>query len=135
MTTAIQAIRTALFYLVFIGQTAILAIIIGIIGLIAGRTAFTWALARYWCWSNIQFLRIITGLRTNVIGAENIPEGGCIIAAKHQSDWDVFAIFPHTGRPAYIVKKELMNIPFFGWAARSLDCIEIDRKKGAQAIP
>lgn len=58
-----------------------------------------------------------------------------IIASKHQSDWDVFAIFPHTGRPAYIVKKELMNIPFFGWAARSLDCIEIDRKKGAEAIP
>ena len=52
-------------------------------------------------------------------GEENIPPGGCIIAAKHQSDWDVFAIFPYTGRPAYIVKKELMRIPFFGWAARS----------------
>jgi 1-acyl-sn-glycerol-3-phosphate acyltransferase len=133
--TVIQAIRTALFYLVFIGQTAILAIVIGVIGLIAGRTRFTWALARYWCWSNLQFLRFITGLRTSIVGDENIPPGGCIIASKHQSDWDVFAIFPHTGRPAYIVKKELMNIPFFGWAARSLDCIEIDRKRGAGAIP
>lgn len=133
--TVIQAIRTALFYLVFIGQTAIIAIIIGIIGLIAGRTRFTWALARYWCWSNLQFLRFITGLRTEITGTENIPPGGCIIASKHQSDWDVFSIFPHTGRPAYIVKKELMNIPFFGWAARSLDCIAIDRKKGGQAIP
>jgi 1-acyl-sn-glycerol-3-phosphate acyltransferase len=133
--TVIQAIRTALFYLLFIGQTAIIAIIIGIIGLIAGRTRFTWALARYWCWSNVQLLRFITGVRTEVTGTENIPPGGCIIASKHQSDWDVFAIFPHTGRPAYIVKKELMNIPFFGWAARSLDCIEIDRKKGAEAIP
>lgn len=131
----LQAIRTALFYLVFIGQTAVIAIIIGIVALIAGRTRFTWGLAKYWCWSNIQLLRVIAGLHTSVTGAENIPEGGCIIASKHQSDWDVFAIFPHTGRPAYIVKKELMNIPFFGWAARSLDCIEIDRKKGAQAIP
>lgn len=135
LKTAIQAIRTGLFYLVFIGQTAIIAIIIGIIGLISGPTRFTWALARYWCWSNVQFLRFIAGLETEVVGAENIPPGGCIIASKHQSDWDVFAIFPHTIRPAYIVKKELMNIPFFGWAARSLDCIEIDRKKGAEAIP
>ncbi len=131
----LQALRTALFYLVFIGQTAIIAIIIGIIGLIAGRTRFTWALARYWCWSNVQLLRFITGLKTEITGAENIPPGGCIIASKHQSDWDVFAIFPHTGRPAYIVKQELMNIPFFGWAARSLDCIAVDRKKGAEAIP
>lgn len=135
MTAVIQAIRTAVFYLVFIGQTAIIAIIIGIVALIAGRTPFTWGLAKYWCWSNVQFLRWIAGVRTEISGAENIPPGGCIIASKHQSDWDVFAIFPHTGRPAYIVKKELMNIPFFGWAARSLDCIEIDRKKGAEAIP
>jgi len=135
LKTLIQAIRTGLFYFVFIGQTAIIAIIIGIVGLIAGPTRFTWALARYWCWSNVQFLRFIAGLETEVAGGENIPPGGCIIASKHQSDWDVFAIFPHTGKPAYIVKKELMNIPFFGWAARSLDCIEIDRKKGAQAIP
>ncbi len=133
---AIQAIRTALFYVLFIGQTAIIAIIIGIIGLIMRRrTALSWALARYWCWSNLIFLRWIAGVDTDVSGAENIPPGGCIIASKHQSDWDVFAVFPHTGRPAYIVKKELMRIPFFGWAARSLDCIEVDRQKGAQAIP
>jgi 1-acyl-sn-glycerol-3-phosphate acyltransferase len=133
--TAIQAIRTALFYLVFIGQTAIIAIIIGTIGLVAGRTRVSWHLARYWCASNIAFLRTIAGVATEVTGVENIPEGGCIIAAKHQSDWDVFAIFPHTGRPAYIVKKELMRIPFFGWAARSLDCIEVDRQRGSEAIP
>ena len=132
----VQAIRTALFYLVFIGQTAVLAIIVGLIGLIAGgRTRLGWALAQYWCWSNVWILRIIAGVRTDVSGDAHIPPGGCIIAAKHQSDWDVFAIFPHTGRPAYIVKKELMRIPFFGWAARSLDCIEIDRQKGSAAIP
>jgi 1-acyl-sn-glycerol-3-phosphate acyltransferase len=89
----------------------------------------------YWCRSNLAMLRWITGVKTEVSGAENIPPGGCIIAAKHQSDWDVFAIFPYTGRPAYVVKKELMRIPFFGWAARSLDCIAVDRKRGAEAIP
>lgn len=132
----VQAVRTALFYLVFIGQTAIIAIIIGTIGLITRRrTALSWTLAQYWCWSNVQLLRWIAGVKTRVSGDEHIPPGGCIIASKHQSDWDVFAVFPHTGRPAYIVKKELMRIPFFGWAARSLDCIEVDRQKGAEAIP
>lgn len=135
LKTAIQAIRTAVFYIVFLGQTVILAILAGSVGLFASRTRFGWAIARYWCWSNVQFLRVIAGLKTQVEGAENIPPGGCIIASKHQSDWDIFAIFPHTKRPAYIAKKELMRIPFFGWAAHSLDCIEIDRQKGAGAIP
>lgn len=132
---AVQAGRSALFYLLFLGQTAILAIIVGLIGITAGRTRLSWALAGYWCWSNVHMLRLVTGMRTDVGGAGNIPPGGCIIASKHQSDWDIFAIFPHTGRPAYIAKKELTRIPFFGWAALSLDTIEIDRQKGAEAIP
>lgn len=131
----VQAVRTALFYFVFIGQTVIVAFLIGCIALVSGRTPVSWAMAKFWCRSNLIYLRLIAGVRTRVSGEENIPQGGCIIAAKHQSDWDVFAIFPYTGRPAYIVKKELMRIPFFGWAARSLDCIEVDRKRGAEAIP
>lgn len=135
LKTAIQAIRTAVFYVLFIGQTVVLAIMAGSVGIFAPRTRFGWAIARYWCASNLFFLRVLTGLKTEADGEENIPPGGCIIASKHQSDWDIFAIFPHTKRPAYIAKKELMRIPFFGWAAHSLDCIEIDRQKGAEAIP
>lgn len=132
----VQAVRSALFYLLFLGQTVIAAILVGTIGLIARRrTALGWTIAKYWCHANIWLLRHVVGIGTRVTGEHNIPPGGCIIASKHQSDWDVFAIFPHTGRPAYVVKKELMRIPFFGWAARSLDCIEVDRQKGAQAIP
>ena len=130
-----QAIRSAVFYVLFIGQTGVVAVIIGTLALIAGRTKVGWELAKYWCRSNLFLLRWVAGVDTKVSGIENIPPGGCIIAAKHQSDWDVFAIFPHSVRPAYIVKKELMRIPFFGWAARSLDCIEVDRRKGAQAVP
>jgi 1-acyl-sn-glycerol-3-phosphate acyltransferase len=51
------------------------------------------------------------------------------------SDWDIFAILPHTRRPAFIAKKELMDIPFFGWAARAFDTIRIDRSLGGDAIP
>ncbi|RUT29437.1 1-acyl-sn-glycerol-3-phosphate acyltransferase [Arsenicitalea aurantiaca] len=132
----VQAIRSLVFYALFFIQTTILALFVGTLALILRRhTRFTWGIARYWSDSNLFLLRWIVGIRTEVTGQENIPEGGCIIAAKHQSDWDIYAILPHTGRPAFIAKRELLDIPFFGWAARSLDTIEVDRKRGAQAIP
>lgn len=136
----IQALRSALFYLLFLGQTAILAVIVGTIGFFSMRAErkpppISMKIARYWGNSNLAFLRHVVGIRTEVTGMENIPPGGCIIAAKHQSDWDIFAILPHTPDPAFIAKKELLDIPFFGWAARSLDCISVDRSKGSEAMP
>ncbi|HEY9011791.1 MAG TPA: lysophospholipid acyltransferase family protein [Devosia sp.] len=133
--TVIQALRSALFYLLFLGQTVILAIIVGTIAIIRGPTRTAWALAQYWGNSNLWFLRWVVGIKTDVAGEENIPPGACILAAKHMSDWDIFAILPHTRRPAFIAKKELMDIPFFGWAARSFDTIRIDRSLGGDAIP
>ena len=131
----VQAVRSLLFYVLYLAQTVVLAIIVGTDAIIRGRTGFGWAVARYWGHSNLFFLRWATGIKTEVQGAQNIPEGPCIIAAKHMSDWDIFAILPHMRRPAFIAKKELMDIPFFGWAARSFDTIRIDRSLGSDAIP
>lgn len=132
----VQAIRSLLFYFLFFVQTTVLAIIVGIMSLFAkGWFPLGWGVVRYWVASNLFMLRWLTGIRTEVTGQENIPEGGCIIAAKHQSDWDIFALLPNVGRPSFIAKKELLNIPFFGWAARTLETIPIDRKKGSDAIP
>lgn len=132
----IQALRSALFYLLFFAQTAVLAIIVGTLGILFGKTRIGWVLARHWGNSNLWLLRWIIGIRTEVSGAENIPPGPCILAAKHMSDWDIFATLPQTGgKPAFIAKKELMDIPFFGWAARSFDTIRIDRSRGGDAIP
>lgn len=132
----IQAIRSMLFYALFWVQTVPLAIVVGLGAAITGRrTRFGWAVARYWIHSHLWALRTIVGLRSEVTGIENIPDGPCIIAAKHMSDWDVFALLPVAGRPAFIAKKELMDIPFFGTAARSFDTIRIDRSLGAEAIP
>lgn len=132
----IQALRSALFYLLFLGQTAVLAIVVGTLGILFGKTRPGWILAQYWGNSNLWFLRWVVGIRTELAGAENIPPGPCILAAKHMSDWDIFAILPHTrGKPAFIAKKELIDIPFFGWAARSFDTIRIDRSLGGDAIP
>jgi 1-acyl-sn-glycerol-3-phosphate acyltransferase len=51
------------------------------------------------------------------------------------SDWDIFALLPGARQPAFIAKKELMDIPFFGQAARAFDTIRIDRSRGGDAIP
>ncbi|WP_421952317.1 lysophospholipid acyltransferase family protein [Pelagibacterium sp.] len=132
----VQAVRSAVFYLLFFVHTIILAIIIGLMAkLTPGLKPLGWSLAQYWNSSNLFFLRWIVGIRTEVTGAENIPEGGCIIGAKHQSDWDIFAILPHVGHPAFIAKKELLDIVLFGWAARWIDTISVDRKKGKDALP
>jgi len=135
----VQAIRSLLFYVLFLGQTVILAIFLGIAALFVpkGRLAprWMWAVGRYWGHANLAFLRFVAGIRSEVEGQENIPPGGCIIAAKHQSDWDIIAILPHTPLPAFIAKRQLMDIPFFGWAARTLNTISVDRTLGGQAIP
>ena len=132
----VQTLRSLLFYAVFWVQTAFLAIAIGLTAIIAKRrTAFGWGLALYWVHSHLFALRWLAGIRTRVDGVENIPDGPCIIAAKHMSDWDIFAILPGARRPAFIAKKELMDIPFFGHAAMCYDTIRLDRSLGGDAIP
>src|SRR5262245_57475226 len=126
--TILQALRSALFYLLFLGQTVVLALIVGTDVKLRGPNRLAWRLAQYWGNSNLWLLRHVVGMRSDVQGMEHIPDGPCIFAAKHQSDWDIFALLPHTDeKPAFIAKKELMDIPFFGWAAAAFDTIRIDR--------
>lgn len=130
-----QALRSLLFLAFFWIETVVLSLVIGASAMVAGRTRFGWGAALYWVYSNRFALWLFGGVRTVVEGEENIPDGPAIIAAKHMSDWDIFAILPASRRPAFIAKKELMDIPFFGHAAKSFDTIRIDRSLGAQAIP
>lgn len=131
----LQAIRSIVFYALFLGQTLILAITLTIMaGFHKGWFPLGAIIVRYWCRSNLFLLRWIVGIKSEFSGMENIPEGGCIIASKHQSDWDIFALFPMVNRPSFIAKKELMDIPFFGHSARAMDAIQIDRKRGGSAI-
>lgn len=131
----VAAVRSVLFYVLFFAQTVPLALIVGTAAAIQGRTRWGWSIVRYWIRSSLWLLRTVAGIRSEVTGAANIPDGACIIAAKHMSDWDIFAILPDAERPAFIAKKELMDIPFFGHAARAYDTIRIDRSKGSEAMP
>ncbi|MEZ5842082.1 MAG: 1-acyl-sn-glycerol-3-phosphate acyltransferase, partial [Hyphomicrobiales bacterium] len=74
-----------------------------------------WAGVRGWANSSVWLLKVIAGARLEVRGLEKIPEGGCIVAAKHQSFYETFALLPLFADPAYIFKRELMWLPGFGW--------------------
>ncbi len=129
-----QTLRSLVFWILFIGQTAILAIPVGLMSRFAPKSAPWWIVA-YWFRSSLFFLRWIAGVKSEVTGVENIPTEGCLIAAKHQSDWEILALLPVIPKPAFIAKKELLDIPFFGWAARRFETIRLDRSQGGDAIP
>ena len=76
----------------------------------------------------------IAGISYKVIGQDHVPEGACIIAAKHQSTWETFKLHMLFEDPAVVLKKELLDIPLWGrYLARS-GMIPIDRSAGTKAL-
>jgi 1-acyl-sn-glycerol-3-phosphate acyltransferase len=88
----------------------------------------------YWCRMNLWAARVLCGIRPRVIGLENLPHTPHIVMAKHSSTWETLyltQIFPPL---AYVAKKELLSLPFFGWAFRFASPITIDRRAGQDAM-
>jgi 1-acyl-sn-glycerol-3-phosphate acyltransferase len=92
------------------------------------------AVVRFWARSNGWLLRIVCGVTFELRGLERIPPGPLLIAAKHQSMWETFALVPLFADPAFILKRELMWLPFFGWYARKAEMIPVDRGARSQAL-
>jgi 1-acyl-sn-glycerol-3-phosphate acyltransferase len=90
--------------------------------------------AKTWGRVNLVLLRTVAGIDCEVRGAEKIPKGPLIVASKHQSAWETFALLPLFDSPLFIVKRELMWIPIFGWLMRKGRMVPVDRGAGAQAL-
>jgi len=84
--------------------------------------------------SSLWLLRVICGLTVEWRGREKIPKGACIVACKHQSAWETFALFMLLEDPTYVLKRELMWLPLFGWLATKAGMIPIDRGSHAKAL-
>jgi len=93
------------------------------------------AVASNWSYVLVRALKTLCGLNHRVTGLENLPTEPCILMCKHQSAWETIAV-PGliVGPQAWVLKKELMAIPFFGWALRRCRPIAIDRKTNRQAL-
>jgi 1-acyl-sn-glycerol-3-phosphate acyltransferase len=96
-----------------------------------------WKAARWLNWQ-IEGLRLLCGVQVRVTGMENLPQGKtspAILLVKHQSTLETFLIPTLMPHPlAYVFKRELIFIPFFGWAIGRMDMIHIDRSQRAQAF-
>ena len=87
-----------------------------------------------WARSSLWLLRVVAGIRMELRGREHIPQGPALIAGKHQSFWETFAILPWLDDPAMVLKKELVYIPWFGWFARKFRMIAVERSAGSAAL-
>lgn len=95
-------------------------------------------IAANWCRVNLMGARAICGIRWQVTGLENIPGDTRahphIVMSKHSSTWETLALNLYFPPLAFVAKKELLSIPFFGWGFRLASPITIDRKAGVDAM-
>lgn len=125
----------SLLYLVFMSVTIVLyALPISILGWVLPHRIVARA-GQHWAKINLRALEIICGLRYRITGMENLPSNNCIVLCKHQSAWETIALrglLPpeHT----WVLKRELLWAPFFGWALAAHRPIAIDRNNARRAI-
>jgi 1-acyl-sn-glycerol-3-phosphate acyltransferase len=128
----VTALRSAIFNVVFYINLA-LFLVLGSWLFLAPRI---WAIRglQAWATSSLWLLRVICGTSMEVRGREHIPHGTCLIAGKHQSFWETFAILPLLDDPCMVLKKELTYIPLFGWFALKFKMIAVERSAGTAAL-
>ena len=129
-----SALRSLLFALYQMILTAIYATLVLLLFWLPPLPRFRFITG--WCLLNLVGARLICGIRHRVIGAENIPPRADphLVMSKHSSTWETLSLnflFPPL---AFVAKKELLSIPFFGWAFTLASPITIDRKAGHDAM-
>lgn len=127
-------IRSTVFYVGY----ALITIVWGTLG-----TAFGWLMPfklRFafivGCWTRLSltWLRLTCGIRWEITGLEQLPDQPCIVFARHESTWETLFLQTVIAPQATLIKRELLWIPFFGWAFSTLRPIAIDRSDGRKAL-
>lgn len=126
-------LRSLLFHIAFYVNVFTL-MLIWLPTLLARRHA-SLALGRAWGRTSLWLLDKIVGVKVEFRGLENIPKGAVIVACKHQSTWETFVLPIHFPDFSFILKHELIYIPFFGWYLLSAEQIAVDRAKGGKVLP
>lgn len=127
------AVRSALFTAAFFVLTAVMSVV-GAPVFLMGSERMAVRYTQVWGRACLVLLRVIVGIRVEVRGRENIPTGAALVAAKHQSAFETFALLPLLPFPAMVMKAELGRIPLFGTYSRTCGMILVDRRKGATAL-
>lgn len=125
-------IRSALFFLLFWIWSIIMNVLF-LPGLLLPRKVIVTG-QRIWTIGIIVMMRVICGLKVEIRGRENLAKGRAIIASKHQSIFETMVFHWLVNDPAMIMKKELLQIPVYGWYCRKTKMITVDRKGHAAAL-
>ena len=130
----LQAIRIALFY-VLLGTSALLwcSLSFFVAPFLPFRIRYRF-INVYWCRFALVLVRLFLGIKVKVTGAEHIPERPCVIVSNHQSTWETFFLSAYFQPLSQVLKRELLYVPFFGWAMAMLRPIAIDRDNPKVAL-
>lgn len=129
----ITAIRSALFTGVFFLNTTLM-LLAGMPVFYLGSERQSTRYAQAWGRVTLFLLRVLAGIRVEVRGREHIPDGAALVAAKHQSAFETFALLPLFADPTMVMKVELRRVPLFGAYSVAAGMILIDRAKGGAAL-
>lgn len=120
--------------LAFVAFTyALLAVMaVACLPLLLAPRRWAFAAVRLWARITLYALRLLCGVRVEVRGAP--PPGAALVASKHLSMLDTIAPLTVLGDPAYVLKHELLRLPFYGWYAAKADMLPVDREGGSAAL-
>ena len=130
----LRAVIHALWLLITVIPWALMVVIVAPFS----SSATVYYLCVSWLRLAVRSGTFILGIHNRLSGLENLPQGvtdGAVLLVKHQSLWETFsmiALMPHP--VAYVFKKELLSVPFFGWAMGRMDMIHIDRSLKTKAF-
>lgn len=125
--------RSLLFNVAFYVNFLVQAVLFSPVLLLPER--MFWPIGRFWVATSLWLHRVIVGIDDEISGMENILTGGFIVASKHQSTWETLRLTQLFPRPSFVLKRQLLWIPLFGWYMWKAHMIPVDRSKGSAAIP
>jgi 1-acyl-sn-glycerol-3-phosphate acyltransferase len=125
-------VRSILYNILFYLNLGVLLVVA--LGTLALPRRAVLKMAELWGRVSVWLLRIVCGTKMELRGLEHLPEGALIVAAKHQSTWETFALLKLFNDYTFIVKRELMWIPIFGWCMWKGGMIPVDRGARSQAL-
>ena len=127
-------IRSLVYFIALVLSIIVFGLAMSTVGLLLPLSVRDW-LSRAWGNTNLWLMRVICGLKYRVKGAENLPQSAAIVMSKHQSSWETISLKGLLAKEqSWILKRELMWIPVFGWALASVPTIAINRKAGRRAL-
>lgn len=121
---------------VFTAVLALTTIVLGVLAMpvmLLGRRAAR-GVIRLWARVVLWFLKALCGVSHRIEGVENLPVERSMLAGNHQSMWETIVVFTLVPRPAVVFKKELLDVPVYGWWGKRAGGFPIDRDGGARSV-